>query len=251
MNAMGDGALPPPRFGVEGHVAALEQVAPNVTAMRIAVDGPPLAFTPGQYVALTLPEHEARDYSLSWRSTPGLLEFLVHDHGAGASNFIAERLRVRDRVFFDGPFGTMGLGLLHEGPLLCIAFSTGIGPVMGIAEAAGELHPEREVQVYWGAANAADLFLIDEVAGALPPDSSLILAAEDGEPDSSVIRPGTGLDAIRADHRSLEGWAVVAAGPPRMVEAAALLVKSLGLPPEALHADAFFTWKDKQTSHGR
>jgi len=248
---MVDAALPPPRFCVEGYVAALEQVSPGVTALRIAVDGAPLAFAPGQYVALTLPEQQARDYSLSWRSTPGLLEFFVHDHGSGPSRFIAERLRVRDRVFFDGPFGTMCLGLSHDGPLLCIAFSTGIGPVMGIAQAAGELHPEREVQVYWGAANAADLFLIDEVAGALPPDSSLILAAEDGEPDSSVIRPGTALDAIMADFRNLEGWAVVAAGPPRMVEAATLLVESLGLPPEALHADAFFTQKDKQIPHGR
>ena len=161
-----EGALPPPRFGLEGHVAALEQVSPRVTSMRIAVDGPPLAIAPGQYVALTLPEQEPRDYSLSWRSTPGLLEFFVHDHGSGASRFIAERLRVRDRVFLDGPFGTMGLSLAHPGPLLCIASSTGIGPVMAIAEAAGELHPAREVQVYWGATNAEDLFLIDDIASA-------------------------------------------------------------------------------------
>ena len=243
--------MPPPRFGLEGHVAALEQVSPRVTSMRIAVDGPPLAFAPGQYVALTLPEQEPRDYSLSWRSTPGLLEFFVHDHGSGASRFIAERLRVRDRVFLDGPFGTMGLGLAHPGPLLCIASSTGIGPVMAIAEAARELHPAREVQVYWGATNAEDLFLIDDIASAVPPEGSLILSAEDGEPDSAVIRPGTPLDAVVMDHRSLEGWAVVAAGPPRMVEAAALLVESLGLPMEAFHADAFFTQKDKQSPHGR
>ena len=247
---MDDGALPPPRFGVEGHVAALEQVSPRVTAMRIAVDDAPLLFAPGQYVALTLPEQEPRDYSLSWRSTADQLEFFVHDHGSGASRFIAERLRVRDRVFLDGPFGTMGLSLMHSGPLLCIASSTGIGPIMGIAEAAGELNPDREVQVYWGAPNAEDLFLIDDVASVLPPDGSLILTAEDGEPDSAVIRPGSPLDALRTDHKSLEGWAVVAAGPPRMVEAAAVLVESLSLPMEAFHADAFFTQKDKQSPHG-
>ena len=98
-------------------VVGLEKVADNITAMQIAVEAPPLAFAPGQYVALTLPDQKPRDYSLSWRSTPFLLEFFVRDHKAGgASSFVARRLRVDDEVCFDGPFGTMTVDPIHQGP---------------------------------------------------------------------------------------------------------------------------------------
>ncbi|HKK29389.1 MAG TPA: FAD-binding oxidoreductase [Alphaproteobacteria bacterium] len=244
---MDETALPPPRFGVEGRIAALENLSPGVTAVRVAVESGPLIFAPGQYVAMSLPEQPPRDYSLTWRSAPDELEFFVRDHGVGGtSTFIAERLRVRDSIRFDGPFGTMPLALGHEGPLLCIAASTGIGPVTAIAKAAGELAPEREVQLYWGAAKAEDLFLVDDIAAALPLDGRLVLSAEDVEPDNGMIRAGNPVDAVSVYHGVLEGWGAVAAGPPVMVEAAAVLIQSLGLAPENFHADAFFTQKDKQ-----
>jgi len=249
-----DGALPPPRFGVKGIVAGLEAVADNVTAMQVAVEGPPLAFAPGQYVALTLPEQQPRDYSLSWRSTPSLLEFFVRDHRAGgASSFVARRLRVDDEVHFDGPFGTMTVDLSHQGPVLCLAFSTGIGPIASIAAAIAEQQPEADLRLYWGAAEAQELFLLDDIAAALPLNGELVLCADDGEPDSAIIHAGSPLEALQADIASLDGWLAYAAGPPRMVEAAAPLLQSLGLAADALRADAFFTAKDKQKTepHGR
>ena len=246
---MEDGALPPPRFGVHGQVVGLEKIADNVTAMQIAVEGPPLAFAPGQYVALTLPDQKPRDYSLSWRSTPFLLEFFVRDHKAGgASSFVARRLRVDDEVWFDGPFGTMTADPIHLGPVLCVAFSTGIGPIASIAAAIADQQPEADLHLYWGAAEAQELFLLDDIAAALPLNGQLVLCAEDGDPASCIIRPGSPLDAIKADFDTLDGWQAYAAGPPRMVEAAAPLLHSLGLTADAFRADAFFTEQDKQKS---
>jgi naphthalene 1,2-dioxygenase ferredoxin reductase component len=247
---MDEVALPAPRFGVIGRVAELEPLSASVMAVRVELAASPLVFAPGQYVALTLPGQPARDYSLTWRSEPGLLEFFVRDHGGGGtSSFVAERLRLGDVVRFDGPFGAMARVLEHVGPLLCIAASTGIGPVAAIAAAAGELLPDREVQLVWGGANAKDLFLIDEVAGILPGNGALLLSADDEEGEESrMICSGTPLDLIADHHDSLSGWAVAAAGPPAMVEAAADLVQSLGVDPDSFHADAFFTQRDKQAS---
>lgn len=244
---MQEGALPSPRFGVTGRVAGLEKVAESVTALRIEVTDAPLAFAPGQYVALTLPEQPPRDYSLTWRSEPALLEFFIRDHqSGGASSFVARRLRVDDEVCFDGPFGTMTPDPEHTGPVLCIAGSTGIGPIAGIAAAIGHIRPDAEVHLYWSAAQAEELFLLDDLAAALPLDGGLILAADDAEADGVIVRRGSALDAVQADFGRLDGWAAYAAGPPAMVEAAADLLVSLGLDADAFHADAFFTQKDKQ-----
>jgi naphthalene 1,2-dioxygenase ferredoxin reductase component len=246
---MDEGSLPPPRFDVKGCVVGLEKVADNVTAMQIAVEGAPLAFAPGQYVALTLPDQKPRDYSLSWRSTPSLLEFFVRDHKAGgASSFIARRLRVDDEVRFDGPFGTMTVDPAHKGPILCLAFSTGIGPIVSIAAAIADQNPEADLRLYWGAAEAEELFLPDDIAAALPLNGQLVLCADDGELDSGIVHPGSALDAVRADFDTLEGWLAYAAGPPRLVEAAAPLLYSIGLAADAFRADAFFTEQDKQKS---
>jgi ferredoxin-NAD(P)+ reductase (naphthalene dioxygenase ferredoxin-specific) len=249
-----ESGLAPPRFGVEGRVVAIEPLSPSVTAVRVRVEGKPLAFAPGQYVALTLPEQQPRDYSLTWRSQPDELEFFVRNHGAGGtSSYAAERLRIADLVHFDGPFGTMTPGV-HDpsdyAPILCIASSTGIGPIAALVEVIGDLAPERELHLYWGAAEANDLFLLNELSGLMPLEGRLVLSAEDAEPDDTIVRHGTPLDAIAADIESLHGWTAFAAGPPVMVEAAAVLLQSLGLAPEALHADAFFTQKDKQSPHG-
>ena len=130
----------------------------------------------------------------------------------------------------------------------CTPSIASITSIASIAAAIADQQPEADLHLYWGAAEAQELFLLDDIAAALPLNGQLVLCAEDGDPASGIIRPGSPLDAIKADFDTLDGWQAYAAGPPRMVEAAAPLLHSLGLTADAFRADAFFTEQDKQKS---
>ena len=54
-------------------------------------------------------------------------------------------------------------------------------------------------------------------------------------------RAGLVTDAIEADLPDLDGWRAYFCGSPPMVEAATLLAKRMGLAPERVYADAFYT----------
>ena len=53
--------------------------------------------------------------------------------------------------------------------------------------------------------------------------------------------PGRVTDAVAQDWQNLGGFIAYLCGAPAMVEATTALVGRLGLPPERVHADAFYT----------
>ena len=54
-------------------------------------------------------------------------------------------------------------------------------------------------------------------------------------------RSGLVTDAIRQDLTSLSGWRAYLCGAPAMVEALNLMVAGMGIAPNHIHADAFYT----------
>ena len=58
--------------------------------------------------------------------------------------------------------------------------------------------------------------------------------------DDPRWRDGLVTSAFDSDWSSLAGWRAYLCGAPPMVEAAALLVKRRGVPPEHVYADAFY-----------
>jgi CDP-4-dehydro-6-deoxyglucose reductase len=96
--------------------------------------------------------------------------------------------------------------------------------------------------VYWGARNAADLYLREEVEGWAARLPNLRFHPVLSEPDQAQcpgLREGLVHEAVLADHPDLSGHDVYMSGPPAMIDAGRRAFFDAGLPEERLYYDSF------------
>lgn len=147
-----------------GTVAVLEDVAPDVRRLVVALDSP-LAFNPGQYVQLDLPDGDTRPYSVaSPPSQPARLELHLKRSSGGAATdgWVFKDLAVGDRVGLSGPYGRFSFRPLRGRPVLLLGSGTGLAPLKSIlthlVETAEQTGWEHDVVLYHGVATQADLY---------------------------------------------------------------------------------------------
>ena len=201
----------------------------------------PLAFSAGQYVHLQFTPGHVRPYSMAGLVHDALLEFHVRLVPDGrVSGHIASTLKVGDAVRVSGPLGSAYLRRKHAGPMLCVAGGTGLAPVLSIVRNALAEGMSNPIHVYFGVRSGRDIYGLDWL-NALQhqhPQLHLHVVAASGHAPS--CRSGLVTEAIAQDWADLRGFRAYLCGSPPMVEATALLVKRLGVPPEQIHADAFY-----------
>jgi len=225
-------------------VAALEDATHDIKRVRLAVeDGPPLAFTAGQYARVTFPGAPTRDYSMAnWPGEPELEFHIRRVPGGTATERIHALLRFGDPVVVEGPFGSSYLREKHAGPILCIAGGSGLAPIKSIVETALAHGMRQPIHVYFGARTERDLYLVDHFEGLEARHANLtftpVLSEASPQPKR---RTGFVTDAVGQDLHDLDGWKAYVAGPPAMVDAAMQVTTARGLRPDDLHADVFFT----------
>jgi len=233
-----------PRRRLNCRVTAIEDATHDIKHIQLDIDGAdPLAFTAGQYARLTFPGAPTRDYSMT--SGPGKQVFEFHIRrvpGGAATQCIHELLRLGDRVWVEGPFGSSYLREQHAGPILCVAGGSGLAPIKGIVEAAIAHGMKQPIHVYFGARSDRDLYLVDhfEELAQRYPNLSFTPVLSDA-PSGVRRRTGFVTDAVAKDLQEFDGWKAYVAGPPLMVEAAMQICRARGLRAEDLHADVFFT----------
>lgn len=226
---------------VTGTVVQVQHPTHDIVRLRIAVDGAPFMFAPGQYAEVTFADCPARPYSMANRPGDPLLEFHVrHVPGGVVGSHVAGEIREGARVKVHGPYGTAFLRKPAGEPMLMVAGGPGLAPIKSIllsalakfGEDIGPMH------LYHGVRESRDLYDGDMVVGAgggcvhyVPVVTSPSL--------ESVCRHGTAQQAIESDFPSLAGFKVYVAGPPAMVEACAATALRLGAHREDVHADAF------------
>lgn len=233
-----------PRRRINCRVTAIEDATHDIKRIQLVFDGAdPLAFTAGQYARLTFPGAPARDYSMASRPGERELEFHIRRvPGGAATQCIHTLLRLGDRVWVEGPFGSSYLREQHTGPILCVAGGSGLAPIKGIVETAIARGMKQPIHVYFGARSDRDLYLVDHFEGLTYRYPNLSFTAVLSDALLGVgWRTGLVTDALAQDLRDLDGWKAYVAGPPPMVEAAMQICTSRGLRSEDLHADVFFT----------
>lgn len=242
-----------PRRTVDCRVADTEMVAADVCRVRLdVVEGRRLAFSAGQYASLTFGGFPPRDFSMANRPLDPQLEFHVRRLVDGrVSAWVAEELKRGDTVRLDGPFGNAHLRRKHGGPIVAVAGSTGLAPILSIVETALSIGMTQPIRLYFGARDTAHLYAVDRLSALARAHDNLEVEIVLSEPGGDTAhRRGLVTDAVAADNASLDGAKAYVAGPPAMVEAALELFVSRGVARRDCHADAFFTEAEKAAMEG-
>ncbi|WP_207002455.1 2Fe-2S iron-sulfur cluster-binding protein [Trinickia mobilis] len=223
-------------------VVAIEDMTHDIKRIVLR-PAKPLSFSPGQYAQVQFTPNHIRPYSMASLASDEELEFHVRlVPGGRVSGYINTELAVGHSVRVSGPLGTAYLREKHSGPMLCVAGGTGLAPILSIVRGAMGAHMTNPIYLYFGVRSPRDVYgvnWLEDLARDCPNLSVQVVSTSDTTGQS--MRTGLVTDAIASDWGdSLKDFRAYLCGSPPMVEAATLLLKQRGIPPEHVYADAFY-----------
>ncbi|MFN2309231.1 MAG: 2Fe-2S iron-sulfur cluster-binding protein [Gammaproteobacteria bacterium] len=202
-----------------------------------------LWFLAGQHVRLNLPGLAPRDKSIASCPCNGrVLQFHV---GNAPDDPFAEqvfnRLKPRDSVEIEGPFGSFVLDEDSPRPILFIAFETGFAPIKSLIEHAISLELDQPMRLYWIAQRASGHYLANQCRAwhdALDDfDFIPVVADTDAAQDAPARALARAAQRIAAGHPDLSGFDVYLNGPDSLFAPLCTALRAQGLPPERLFID--------------
>jgi 3-phenylpropionate/trans-cinnamate dioxygenase ferredoxin reductase subunit len=223
---------------VNGVVTALQDLAPDVVELCIALQDP-FDYLPGQYLQVQFRGCPARCYSptVPMDSFGDRRSFHLHIRrvpNGRVSSALGTEINVGHRVKLTGPFGSAFLrpGLRH--PLVLVASGTGFAPIWSIADAAVRENPQREIVLLVAARTMESLYMIPALWRlASCPNVSIVPITSKRQSASPVVRSGSPVDHLPAIQRN---DIVYVAGAPPLVQAISEIARTSGA---ACYADAF------------
>jgi len=225
-------------------VQSLARVAPDVMRLRLKLPANErLSFLAGQYVDLTLKDGTRRSFSMA--NPPHddeYLELHLRNYGGPFSLQVFGRLKEKDILRLEGPFGTFFLRESAARPVVFLASGTGFAPIKAIIEHALQSGVSRSMTLYWGCRVRADLYMNDLAEGWQAAHGLRYVPVLSDAPvaDEWTGRTGFVHRAVMEDLPDLSEYQVYACGAPAMVDAARRDLTALcGLPPEEFYSDAF------------
>jgi CDP-4-dehydro-6-deoxyglucose reductase len=228
-----------------GRVQKMVRLAPDVMALYLKLPATErLQFLAGQYIDILLKDGTRRSFSMA--NAPHDDEFLqlhVRNYGGPFSMQVFTRMKERDILRFEGPFGTFFLREDSDKPVIMVASGTGFAPIKSILEHAFHTGVTRPVVLYWGARVRADLYL-NELPGQWAQQHAhfryVPVLSEALPTDHWSGRTGLVHGAVMRDIPDLSGCQVYACGSPLMVEAAQRdFTSQCSLPEAEFFSDAF------------
>ncbi|MFN2351866.1 MAG: NADH:ubiquinone reductase (Na(+)-transporting) subunit F [Kiritimatiellia bacterium] len=230
--------------------AGIEDLTYDMKRFRFELQQPgEIDFVAGQYMQLLCPRYMGnnaevyRAYSIA--SDPrdtGAVDLIIRrvPHGI-CTTWCFDILRQGDQVRMNGPYGDFRLSDT-EAPMVFVAGGSGMAPFVSILHCMRNTGCRRKATYFFGASTTRDLCLSDqmqEFAEALP-DFTFVPVVSRPEPDSDW-QGETGLvtEAVQRHYDDLSGSEGYLCGGPGMIEAAANLFTSLGMPEDRIYYDKF------------
>lgn len=225
-------------------VQKMERLAPDVMMLHLRLPASErLQFLAGQYIDILMKDGKRR--SLSMANAPhndAFLELHLRNYGGPFSEYVFTRMKEKDIMRFEGPFGTFFLREDSAKPVILLASGTGFAPIKAIIEHALHKGIQRPMRLYWGGRVRSDLYMT-----ALPErwdrehGIRYVPVLSEARPDDRWAgRTGFVHRAVMADHPDLSGYQVYACGAPAMVEAAhADFTAQCRLPEDEFYSDSF------------
>lgn len=225
-------------------VHKMERLAPDVMGLQLKLPANDrLQFLAGQYLDLMLPGNIRRSFSMA--NAPhddAFLQLHLRNYGGPFSRHVFEKMKERDILRFEGPFGTFFLREDGDKPIILLASGTGFAPIKAMVEQAVYKRLKRAMSLYWGGRVRADLYL-HELPERWEREHGIryVPVLSDAQPGNHWTgRTGFVHRAVMEDFPDLSGHRVYACGSPLMVEAAHQdFTTRCGLPEDEFYSDSF------------
>lgn len=224
-------------------VERVEQVSDSVVQVEFETPWE-VDYRAGQYFEWGLPGIVPnRSYSAANRPGSDRIIFDLRLHPGGkVSEYVSASLHAGDACELIGPYGHFGFSENHHRSVVCVAGGTGLAPIKAMLEDIIATGTDRQIQLFYGARRASDLYDIDmleqwstkhsffsyEIALSDEPEDSSWEGARCMVPEliSKNMGDGFGLEAYLC-------------GPPPMIDAAIPVLEQLGIEAEDIYTDRF------------
>jgi ferredoxin-NADP reductase len=231
----------------------VEDSAGHVCSFHLApADGKPLpAFRPGQFLTFRLDlagaaQPVVRCYSLSDRPSPDHYRVSIKRVPGGlVSNHFHDQVREGDRLALKAPSGHFHLDVESDAPVVLVAGGIGVTPVYSMLAAALAARPEREVWLFYGVRDGAEMAFREALAGLAARHANLRLHVCFSQPRPDDV-PGRDyrhegrVDIARLRlELPLKPYHFYICGPAPMMETLVPALEDWGVAPARLHYEAF------------
>jgi CDP-4-dehydro-6-deoxyglucose reductase, E3 len=206
-------------------VTEIEELAPSVVQLTVAVEGNKFNFKPGQWVNFRFPEGVSRAYTIaSAPERPEAVQLCVRV-GTGKGGAALKKLPAGARVSIEGPFGDFLLPENDTRPVVFLAGDTGIAPIRSIVlHLLAEKDPRAITVLY-------------------EPDQRHILYAGDFDPlarSGAIVHESGRIETlIDRNLKALTGSVVMGAGFDPFLERAQKAMQSAGVDPKGMIVESF------------
>jgi len=235
-------------------VLKLERAAPDVMVATIGLPmNEPMIFRAGQYIEFVLPDGTRRSYSMANApSNDGVRQIELHIRhvpGGQFSDYVFNRMRVRDVLRLEMPLGSFFLREDSERPIVLLASGTGFAPIQSLVRHSLARGITRPITLYWGGRRREDLYRHEQVQHWVAEHRHIRYVPVLSEPTPECEWSGrTGFvhHAVMQDFPDMSGLAVYGCGAPIVVESARRdFIQECRLPEDEFYADSFLTAADK------
>ena len=236
----------PPVKTLPARVASVEYLHDTAILKLDMPKKPPFVFLAGQYIDILLKDGHTRSYSLAGSPAQAeQLELHIRKREGGMFSgmlfgndpLIKEKTIMRVR----GPMGTFTLNEEETQPIILLATGTGFAPIQSILLRLIEQQSQRQVHLYWGGRNEAELYYAEQAAewtGRLKNGSFTPVLSRADENWNGAR--GYVQQQVLRDYPDLSAHQVYACGSPAMITDAQEILTGQGrLKNDAFFSDAF------------
>lgn len=229
-------------------VSRMTRAAPDVMIVHLQCETP-VPYQSGQYIDVILEQGERRSYSMASPAGSAEMEWHIrHVPGGMFTDQVFGQLQPGTALQVEGPGGSF---YLREGdaPAILLASGTGFAPIRAIIEEQIQSGSQRQMHLYWGGRQLADLYLhaLCLQWAQDHPWFRYTPVLSDAPASSWEGRRGFVHQVVMADHPDMRAYEVYACGAPVVVESARRdFTGACGLSAGQFFADAFLTKGDRK-----
>ncbi len=222
----------------------------DIKQFRLELQEPAtLDYLPGQYIQLLTPAYKKsseevyRAYSIS--SDPAeknIIELIIRLVPEGiCTTYCFDYLKVSDEVHINGPYGDFRLSQTDR-PIVFIAGGSGMAPIKCMLHHLHNTNSTRKAVYYFGANQVSELFLLDTMRQfeSTLPDFRFVPVVATPEADADWQGElGLVTQAVQRDLKDAADCEAYLCGSPGMIDAAAKVLKELGVHEDSIFFDKF------------